>query len=156
MTRVLHRPSAPTVTLAVASAGFLMVSLDVTIVNVALPTLAHQLGASLQQLQWIVDGYALVYAAVLITGGGLGDILGSRAVFMAGLILFSIASAACALAPRTGALVAARFVQGLGAALLVPTRSLCSEAPFASSRRGPEPWRSGRRRAGRRSPPAPS
>jgi DHA2 family methylenomycin A resistance protein-like MFS transporter len=114
------RPAAP-VTLLVASCGFLMVSLDVTIVNVALPTLARQQGASLQQLQWIVDGYALLYAAVLITGGALGDILGSRRVFMAGLGLFSAASAACGLAPSTGALIAARFAQGLGAALLVPT-----------------------------------
>jgi DHA2 family methylenomycin A resistance protein-like MFS transporter len=98
-----------------------MVSLDVTIVNVALPTLARQLGATLQQLQWIVDGYALLYAAALITGGALGDIFGSRRVFIAGLGLFSAASAACGLAPSTAALIAARFAQGLGASLLVPT-----------------------------------
>jgi MFS transporter, DHA2 family, methylenomycin A resistance protein len=123
MARVHHSPppGAPAVTLAVASAGFLMVSLDVTIVNVALPTLARQLGASLQQLQWIVDGYALVYAAVLITGGALGDIRGSRGVFVSGITAFSIASATCGLAPTAGALIAARFAQGLGAALLVPT-----------------------------------
>jgi MFS transporter, DHA2 family, methylenomycin A resistance protein len=120
-----HRRSLPdtaaAVTLTVSSAAFLMVSLDVTVVNVALPTLARQLGASLEELQWIVDGYALVYAAVLITGGGLGDILGSRGVFIAGLAAFSTASLGCGLAPSSGALIAARFVQGMGAALLVPT-----------------------------------
>jgi MFS transporter, DHA2 family, methylenomycin A resistance protein len=118
------------VTLALASCGFLMVSLDVTTVNVALPTLARDLGASLQQLQWIVDSYALLYAALLITGGGLGDILGSRGVFMAGLGVFSTASAACGLAPSTETLIAARFAQGLGAALLVPTSLALLRAVF--------------------------
>ena len=97
-----------------------MVSLDVTIVNVALPTLSRELDASLPQLQWIVDGYALTFAAVLLTGGALGDALGVRRVFSVGLVLFSAASAACGLAPSIGWLILARFVQGLGAALLVP------------------------------------
>jgi MFS transporter, DHA2 family, methylenomycin A resistance protein len=122
------------VTLLVASCGFLMVSLDVTIVNVALPTLARQLGASLQQLQWIVDGYALMYAAVLITGGGLGDIVGSRRVFMAGLGLFSAASAACGLAPSTEALIAARFECGSGLADPARRRSLACIGPTAKAR----------------------
>jgi hypothetical protein len=80
VTRVRRPPRATraAVTLAVASAGFLMVSLDVTIVSVALPTLAEQLGASLEGLQWIVDGYALTFAAVQITGGALSDTLGTR------------------------------------------------------------------------------
>jgi hypothetical protein len=74
--------------LIVASAGFLMVSLDVTIENVALPTLARSLGASLQELQWIGDAYTVVYTAVLMTGGALGDIFGSRRVFTVGLVVF--------------------------------------------------------------------
>ncbi len=110
----------PAVALLVASAGFLMVSLDVTIVNVALPTLARSLGAGLQELQWIVDAYTVVYAAVLMTGGVLGDIFGSRRVFIVGLLVFSAASAACGLAPSSGALIGARLVQGLGGAFLVP------------------------------------
>ncbi len=92
-------PSAAA-TLVVAGAGFFMVTLDVTIVNVALPTLAVSLGASLQGLRWIVDGYALVFAAALLTGGALGDRLGSRRVFGQGLVLFSVASAACGWRPR--------------------------------------------------------
>jgi MFS transporter, DHA2 family, methylenomycin A resistance protein len=123
MTRPPRRApeTAPAVTLTVASVAFLMVSLDATIVNVALPTLGRGLRASLPSLQWVVDGYTLVYAAVLITGGGLGDILDSRGVFMAGLAVFSAASLGCGLAPSTSILISARFVQGLGAALLVPT-----------------------------------
>jgi DHA2 family methylenomycin A resistance protein-like MFS transporter len=112
--------TATAATLAVASAAFFMVGLDVTIVNVALPTLARDLDAGLQDLQWIVDGYTLVFAAGLLGAGALGDRLGARGTFAAGLALFALASAACGLAPSTGALVAARFAQGLGAALLVP------------------------------------
>jgi DHA2 family methylenomycin A resistance protein-like MFS transporter len=107
-------------TLLATSAGFFMVSLDVTIVNVALPTLQHHLGATLQGLQWIVDGYTLSFAAFLLTGGSLGDVFGARRVFSIGLLVFSLASAACGISPTSGILIGARIAQGFGAALLVP------------------------------------
>ncbi|RKN44995.1 MFS transporter [Streptomyces hoynatensis] len=107
-------------TLFAASFGFLMVSLDATIVNVALPTLGGELGAGLSQLQWIVDGYALTFAAMQPAGGSLSDRLGARSAFTLGLGLFVLASLACGLAPSPALLIAARFVQGAGAAVQLP------------------------------------
>ncbi|MGW5492110.1 MFS transporter [Streptomyces olivaceoviridis] len=101
-------------------AGYFMVILDVTIINVAVPAVGRELGASLTGIQWITDGYTLVLAGFLMTGGALGDRLGNRRVFCAGVALFTVASAACAGAPSAPALVAARLVEGLGAALIVP------------------------------------
>ncbi|HEX6460040.1 MAG TPA: MFS transporter [Thermoleophilaceae bacterium] len=101
--------------------GYFMVILDATVVNVALPALGHDLGGGVSGLQWVVDAYTLVFAGLLLSAGSLGDRLGGRHVFQAGLLLFTIASAACAAAPSVGLLVGARVVQGLGAALLVPS-----------------------------------
>jgi MFS transporter, DHA2 family, methylenomycin A resistance protein len=105
--------------LIAVSLGYFMVILDATVVNVALPSLGHDLGGGVSQLQWVVDGYTLVFAGLLLSGGSLGDLLGGRRVFEFGLWLFTAASAACALAPSVDLLVAARLFQGLGAALLV-------------------------------------
>jgi MFS transporter, DHA2 family, methylenomycin A resistance protein len=107
-------------TLFAASFGFLMVSLDATIVNVALPTLGDKLGAGLTQLQWVVDGYTLTFAALQLIGGSLSDRLGARRAFAMGLGLFTAASLMCGLAVSPGMLIAARFVQGLGAAVQLP------------------------------------
>lgn len=107
-------------TLAVACLGTFVVTLDVTVVNVALPAMADDLGTGLSGLQWIVDSYTLAFAAVLLTGGALGDSLGARRVFVAGLAVFTAASAGCGLAPSTATLIAFRVVQGLGAALIAP------------------------------------
>ncbi|GGY61239.1 MFS transporter [Streptomyces olivaceoviridis] len=101
-------------------AGYFMVILDVTIINVAVPAVGRELAASLTGIQWITDGYTLVLAGFLMTGGALGDRLGNRRVFCAGVALFTVASALCAGAPSAPALVAARLVEGLGAALIVP------------------------------------
>src|SRR5579884_2901087 len=101
--------------------GYFMVILDSTVVNVALPNVQHQLGGTVNELQWIVDGYLLVFACVLLTGGALGDRLGNKRIFVIGLVLFTAASALCGLAPNLWALQIARVVQGLGAALQVPT-----------------------------------
>jgi len=101
-------------------AGMFLVQLDVTVVNVALPALGSDLHADLPQLQWVVVGYSVVLAAVLLAGGALGDVLGHRGVVLAGLGVFGAASAACGLAQSAGWLVAARAVQGAGAALLLP------------------------------------
>jgi MFS family permease len=106
--------------LAVATAGYGLVLLDVTIVNVALPAISDDLGASRAALQWVVDGYALALACLMLSAGHLADRAGRRRVFAGGLALFGLASAACALAPSPGALVAARVVQGIGAAALLP------------------------------------
>lgn len=101
-------------------AGMFLVQLDVTVVNVALPTLGSELHADVPQLQWVVVGYSVVLAALLLTGGALGDVLGHRGVVLTGLAVFGAASAACGLAQSAGWLVAGRAVQGVGAALLLP------------------------------------
>ncbi|OIJ90588.1 MFS transporter [Streptomyces sp. MUSC 14] len=97
-----------------------MVILDVTVINVAVPVIGRDLGTSLTGIQWITDGYTLVFAGFLLTGGGLGDRLGSRRVFCWGTALFTVSSVACALAPDAAVLVAARLLEGFGAALIVP------------------------------------
>ncbi|MEU1461927.1 MFS transporter [Streptomyces sp. NPDC005727] len=129
------RSSAP---LLAVCAGYFMVILDVTIINVAVPVVGRELRASLTGIQWITDGYTLVFAGFLMTGGALGDRLGNRRVFRAGVGVFTAASAACAFAPDAPFLVAARLVEGLGAALIVPgSLALLQEAypvPAARSR----------------------
>ncbi|WP_411128765.1 MFS transporter [Streptomyces sp. x-19] len=100
--------------------GYFLVILDVTVVTVALPDLGRALGAGMTGLQWAVDGYTLVFAGLLLFCGGLADRRGGRPVFLTGLVVFAAASAGCALAASIPVLVAARLVQGVGAALLVP------------------------------------
>src|SRR5579871_3453456 len=101
--------------------GYFMVILDSTAVNVALPNIQHQLGGTVTELQWIVDGYLLVFASVLLTGGALGDRLGNKRIFLIGLALFTIASALCGAALSMWMLQLARVLQGSGAALQVPS-----------------------------------
>ena len=108
-----------------------MAMLDMTAVNVALPAIGRQLGASLSGLQWIVSGYTLALAALILLGGSLGDRLGRRRVFVTGVIWFALASALCGLAPTTGVLIAARVLQGTGGALLVPGSLAIIQASFA-------------------------
>jgi DHA2 family methylenomycin A resistance protein-like MFS transporter len=100
--------------------GYFMTILDVTIVNVALVNIKEHLGANVTGLQWIVDGYALVFASLLLTGGALGDKRGNRTIFLVGFTLFTLASTLCSLAPTLLVLQIARAFQGLGTALLVP------------------------------------
>ena len=97
-----------------------MAMLDNTVVNVALPKMADKLGAGVSGLQWIVDGYVLAFASLLLTGGILGDRYGRKRMFLAGLAGFTLASLACGLAQNTGQLVAFRALQGIGASLLMP------------------------------------
>ena len=123
-------------TLAIVSIGLFMVVLDNLVVNVALPSIHRDLGASIQALEWTVNGYVLAYAVFLLTGSALGDRFGRKRMFVAGITLFTVASAASALAPTSGALIAARAAQGLGAALVTPlTLTLLAEA-FPPTRRG--------------------
>ncbi len=106
--------------IAATSFGFVVSQLDVTIVNVALPNMAERLGASTSGLQWVVDAYALLFASLLLSAGALGDRLGAKHVYIGGFVLFAAASLACGLAPDAPVLIAARAVQGIGAAALVP------------------------------------
>lgn len=104
--------------------------LDATVVNIALPTIGADLGAGLTSLQWVVNAYTLALAGLLLLGGALGDRLGRRRVFLIGVAWFAIASLLCAVAPNTALLIAARALQGVGAALLAPGSLAILEASF--------------------------
>ena len=108
-------------TIAATSFGFTVVQLDVTIVNVALPAIGAGLATSVASLQWVVDAYTLAFAVLLLSAGVLADRLGARRVYVAGFVLFALASTACALAATPIVLVAARAIQGIAAALMVPS-----------------------------------
>src|SRR2546429_5997850 len=112
-------PRHPRVLVAVCI-GYFMAVLDSTVVNVALPDMAGGLAPGFAGMQWVGDGYALWFASLLLTAGALGDRLGNRGTFVAGLVLFTLASALCGVAPSLGALVAFRALQGVGAAVQVP------------------------------------
>ncbi len=107
-------------TLVAAAIGFVVVLLDVSVVNVALDALRQGFDTDIAGLQWVVNAYTLVFAALLLSAGALGDRLGARRVYMLGFALFTLASAGCGLAPSLTALILARIAQGLGAAMLVP------------------------------------
>ena len=107
-------------TLIATSLGFGVVQLDVSVVNVAINPIGADLGGGVAALQWVVNAYTLAFAGLILTAGVLGDRIGAKRVFVAGFALFTIASAACGLAPGLATLVAARAVQGIGAAVLVP------------------------------------
>ena len=113
-------PAKLAITTVATSLGFLLVQLDVSIVNVALASIGTEIHTGVSGLQWVVDSYALTFAALLLSAGAVGDRIGARRVFIAGLLLFSAASLGCALAPNTAALIVARAVQGAGASALVP------------------------------------
>jgi MFS family permease len=121
-------------TLALLCAAQFVVVLDVTIVAVALPAIRHSLGMSTESLQWVIAAYTLVFGGLLIAAGRVGDLAGRRRVFRIGLVTFGAASLACALAPSAAALVAARAVQGGGAALMAPTALALVTATFPGRR----------------------
>ena len=121
MVNVNVRPQAPSrLALPAICLGYFMVILDATAVSLSLPALGRDVGGGVGALQWVVDGYTLTFAALLLMAGSLGDRYGARRVFCAGLGLFVVASAACGLAPGVVTLVVARLVQGAAAAVLVP------------------------------------
>src|SRR4051794_41521581 len=123
-------------TLAAMCFALFMVMLDNTVVNVALPSIQDDLGASLSSLEWTVNAYTLSFAVLLVTGGRLGDIFGRRRMFLFGVVVFAGSSALIGLAPTQGWLVAGRAVQGIGAAFMMPgTLSIISNT-FPPQERG--------------------
>jgi EmrB/QacA subfamily drug resistance transporter len=126
----------PWAVLLVVSLGFFMTLLDLTIVNIAIPNMLTKLNASLDDILWVINAYALVLAVLVITAGRLGDLIGPRPMFTAGIALFTAASAACGLAQTPGQLIAFRAVQGLGAAMLMPQTLTIITNTFPPERRG--------------------
>ena len=98
-----------------------MITLDALVVSIAVPSIRHDLGGGITGLQWVLDGYTLMFATLLLSAGALADRVGARRAFAGGLVVFAVASAACGLAPSLTALVVARFVQGGSAAVLMPS-----------------------------------
>jgi len=123
-------------TLGAVGVGLFMIMIDNTVVNVALPTMQRELGLSLEQLEWVVSGYALTFAAFMLTGGTLADRLGRRRIFVAGLAIFTVASLLCGLAGSGGLLIAFRVVQGVGAAIMTPATLSILVAAFPVRQRG--------------------
>ena len=130
------RASAPWLALAVLALGLFMTLLDLTIVNVAIPSIVDDLHASLDQILWVLNGYSLMYAVLLITSGRLGDIFGPRNMFIAGVVVFTVASALSGLAQDPTQLILARGAQGLGAAILAPQGLPIMTTIFPPERRG--------------------
>src|ERR1700761_8285427 len=107
-------------TLIAMSLGFAVVQLDVSVVNVAIKSIGADLGGGVSALQWVVNAYTITFAAFILTAGAVADRIGAKRVFVSGFVIFMLASAACGVAPSLGVLVAARALQGVGAAVLVP------------------------------------
>jgi EmrB/QacA subfamily drug resistance transporter len=123
-------------TLAAVAFGLFMIMLDNTVVNVALPAIAADLQVGLSELEWIVTGYALTFASLMLTGGKLADLLGRRLIFVAGLVIFTVSSLVCGLAGSGELLIGARVVQGAGAALMNPATLSIIAATFPPRQRG--------------------
>src|SRR3954453_14166897 len=121
--------------LAIVCAAFFMTVLDVSIVNVALPSIGTALDFSRENLQWVISAYAIVYGGFLLLAGRTGDLFGRRRIFMSGLLIFTLPSPACGLAGSESFLIGARAVQGLGAAVIAPTALAIVTTLFAE---GPE------------------
>jgi EmrB/QacA subfamily drug resistance transporter len=123
-------------TLVAVAVGLFMIMLDNTVVNVALPSIQQDLGISVSELEWVVNAYALTFGVLLLTGGKLADLLGRRRIFIAGLVVFTVSSLWCGLAGSATSLIAARTVQGVGAALMNPATLSIITATFPPRQRG--------------------
>jgi DHA2 family methylenomycin A resistance protein-like MFS transporter len=130
----MRNPAARTV-LAVGSLGFFLITLDISIVNVALPNITRDLGGGTTGQQWTIDGYTLLFASLLLFAGNLADRAGAKKALILGIAVFTLASAGCAAAPGIGALVAARCVQGAGAAVMLPASMALIREAFPDSAR---------------------
>jgi EmrB/QacA subfamily drug resistance transporter len=134
--RILAEENRKWLTLVAVSFGLFMIMLDNTVVNVALPSMQRSLHLKTSELEWIVTGYALTFAAVMLTGGKLADLFGRRLIFIVGLVVFCLASLACGLAGSADVLIGARVVQGVGAALMNPSTLSIIAATFPPKQRG--------------------
>jgi len=123
-------------TLGAVAFGLFMIMLDNTIVNVALPSIQRDLNIGISELEWVFNGYALTFGVLMLTGGKLADMLGRRRIFVAGLIIFTLASLGCGLASSAGMLIGARVVQGVGSALMNPATLSIITATFPPRQRG--------------------
>jgi EmrB/QacA subfamily drug resistance transporter len=123
-------------TLAAVAVGLFMIMLDNTVVNVALPSIRADLGIGISELEWVLNAYALTFGVLLLTGGKLADMYGRRAIFVTGLVIFTLSSLACGLATGAEMLIAARTVQGVGAALMNPATLSIITATFPPRQRG--------------------
>src|SRR5436190_11821502 len=123
-------------TLVATILGSSLTFIDGTVVNVALPALQKDLHATIADVQWVIEAYALFLGGLILAGGSLGDQFGRRRVFLVGVTLFALASIACGLAPSVRTLIIARAVQGIGAALLVPGSLAIISATFDGADRG--------------------
>ena len=120
MQAAVQTKRSPWVILLVLCLGFFMILLDLTIVNVAIPSIIDGLHAGLDEILWVLNAYILAYAVLLITAGRLGDMFGAKRLFLIGLAVFTAASIACSLAQSPTQLIAARIIQGVGGAILTP------------------------------------
>ena len=134
--RLRYRSGPGRWVIAATVLGSGMAAIDATVVGIALPTIGREFHAAIAQLQWVVNGYTLTLAAFLLVGGSLGDRFGRRRVFTIGVIWFTVASAACALAPGADTLIALRVLQGVGGALLTPGSLAILQASFREEDRG--------------------
>ena len=124
------------IVIAVASLGFFLITLDISIVNVALAQIRAELGGGTTGQQWVIDGYTLVFAALLLCAGNLADRIGAKRSLALGIVIFAVTSAVCAFAPSLGWLIVARCAQGAGAAIMLPaSMSLIRETFPDPSRR---------------------
>src|SRR2546422_4534039 len=123
-------------TLVAVAFGLFMIMLDNTVVNVALPSIQRDLKVSVSSLEWVVNGYFLPFAVLMLTGGKLADLFGRRRIFILGLVVFTLSSLACGMATNGSPLIAARAVQGVGAALMNPATLSIITATFPPRQRG--------------------
>src|SRR5512133_3032528 len=134
--RILAPENRKWLTLVAVAFGLFMIMLDNTVVNVALPSIRADLGISISELEWVVNGYALTFGVLLLSGGKLADMLGRRRIFIVGLVIFTASSFFCGFANSAGLLIGARVVQGVGAALMNPATLSIITATFPPRQRG--------------------
>src|SRR5208283_300690 len=128
--------SARVLTVLLTSVAYFMVALDTLVVVTALPSIHRDLGGNVGTLQWTVNAYVLTFGATIITAAALGDLIGRRRMYVLGLVVFTAASAACALAPNIGVLIACRAVEGVGAGIIMPLGLTLLTSAFPVERRG--------------------
>ena len=134
--RILAEENRKWWTLAALSFALFMIMLDNTVVNVALPAIQRDLGIGVAELEWVVTGYALSFAVLMLSGGKLADMLGRRRIFLIGLAVFTLSSLLCGLAGSAELLIGARVLQGVGAALMMPATLSIITATFPPKERG--------------------